>query len=119
MKLSNLCFVLSFVLALAFADNFDRYDSNGDGVLSRPEFGSFIAAAKGSVDPFLGSVEKVVGGDSGSALVLEGEGLMTSTINGLLVILVTELGDKTFFIAAILAMRHVSYNMRCLAAFSL
>lgn len=31
---------------------------------------------------------------------------VTATMNSLFMILVTEIGDKTFFIAAILAMRH-------------
>ena len=31
---------------------------------------------------------------------------ITATVNSLFMILVTEIGDKTFFIAAILAMRH-------------
>lgn len=31
---------------------------------------------------------------------------VTATVNSLFMILVTEIGDKTFFIAAILAMRH-------------
>lgn len=31
---------------------------------------------------------------------------VAATINSLVMILVTEIGDKTFFIAAILAMRH-------------
>lgn len=30
----------------------------------------------------------------------------TATVNSLMMILVTEIGDKTFFIAAVLAMRH-------------
>jgi putative Ca2+/H+ antiporter (TMEM165/GDT1 family) len=31
---------------------------------------------------------------------------LNSTMNSLVMILVTEMGDKTFFIAAVLAMRH-------------
>jgi Ca2+/H+ antiporter, TMEM165/GDT1 family len=31
---------------------------------------------------------------------------ISATVNSLIMILVTEIGDKTFFIAAVLAMRH-------------
>uniref|UniRef100_A0A6T6BTE0 GDT1 family protein n=1 Tax=Compsopogon caeruleus TaxID=31354 RepID=A0A6T6BTE0_9RHOD len=37
--------------------------------------------------------------------VLQGEGFFTATAQSLLMILVTELGDKTFFIAAVMAMK--------------
>jgi Ca2+/H+ antiporter, TMEM165/GDT1 family len=97
--------LLVLLLAVAFADNFDRYDSNGDGQLSRTEFGSFIAAARGSMTPFLQEVGDVKNKGLDS-FTFDGDDFTSSTVNGLLVILVTELGDKTFFIAAILAMRH-------------
>lgn len=47
-------------------------------------------------------------GSAGSLFDYSGDSgtLMNSTVHSLAMILVTELGDKTFFIAAVLAMRH-------------
>ena len=92
------------LIALVASDNFDRADSNGDGTLSRGEFGAWVAEVASNVNPFLAPVKLADG------TVVEGPAIdkdvASSTVKALLVIIVTELGDKTFFIAAILAMRH-------------
>lgn len=41
-----------------------------------------------------------------NALVVGTTNFVSATVNSLMMILVTEIGDKTFFIAAVLAMRH-------------
>jgi Ca2+/H+ antiporter, TMEM165/GDT1 family len=92
------------------ADPFDTADTNGDNKLSKHEFHSFMNSMKNQMLPFFGSTHAISdhgdkAGEAGS-VELSNSDLITSTINGLLIILVTELGDKTFFIAAILAMRH-------------
>ena len=46
------------------------------------------------------------GSTSGNALTLENVGFLHAFVASLSVILVSEIGDKTFFIAAIMAMRH-------------
>ena len=43
----------------------------------------------------------------GSQIISLTSNFVVSSVNSLIMILVTELGDKTFFIAAILAMRHM------------
>jgi len=92
------------LIALVASDNFDRADSNGDGTLSRGEFGAWVAEVASNMNPFLVPVKLADG------TVVEGPSIdkdvASSTVKALLVIIVTELGDKTFFIAAILAMRH-------------
>jgi putative Ca2+/H+ antiporter (TMEM165/GDT1 family) len=114
-SLSFFSLILLLCYLFVSADNFDRADSNGDGLLDRKEFGSFVTELAQHVGPFITPVTKIGRDGDGAA---EGEAggaahiaaasaeLTSSTIRGLLVILVTELGDKTFFIAAILAMRH-------------
>ena len=107
MNLVFVIFLISCVLISTNADNFDRADGNQDGLLDRKEFGSFIGELAQNVGPFLTPVLDAKGEDLTTAGALEASAdLTSSTIRGLLVIIVTELGDKTFFIAAILAMRH-------------
>jgi putative Ca2+/H+ antiporter (TMEM165/GDT1 family) len=103
---------LLVLLAIACADNFDRADTDQDGALSRREFGDWVSNLSNNIKPFLepqsdrGAIDGSAGGSGVVAGMLAGSDLVSSTLNGLLIILVTELGDKTFFIAAILAMRH-------------
>eukprot|EP01038_Epipyxis_sp_PR26KG_P008527 gene8527-11527_t len=56
------------------------------------ELSSVLIAASTSVSP--------------EAIITVTNTFVASTINSLMMILVTEIGDKTFFIAAVLAMRH-------------
>ena len=86
-------------------------DANGDAQLDAAEFEGAVAslfrigAASGKVRPPVTS-----GGGGGS----EGEGVVltartkftTAFVNSMGMIWATEIGDKTFFIAAILAMKH-------------
>lgn len=41
-----------------------------------------------------------------TSLMIGTTNFVSATVNSLMMILVTEIGDKTFFIAAVLAMRH-------------
>lgn len=50
-------------------------------------------------------VDSVVPGIQ-SSLIAGTTNFVSATVNSLMMILVTEIGDKTFFIAAVLAMRH-------------
>ncbi len=97
---------LTQLLSVSFADNFDKADTNGDGALDRAEFSAFIHEMANSIEPYFMPIKSSVEITDGSALLADGSDLASSTIKALLVIIVTELGDKTFFIAAILAMRH-------------
>ena len=94
------------------ADNFDQYDTNRDGALSRQEFSDFSHNLRSAIDPFLQvegspSADYVPRKDGASsfASLTSGNDFLPATLNALLVILITEIGDKTFFIAAVLAMR--------------
>ncbi len=61
-----------------------------------------MSALQGIVIPLLPDVASIT-----SAEVLSGSNsFVSATLNSLVMILVTEIGDKTFFIAAVLAMRH-------------
>jgi len=98
--------VLILLIALVAADNFDRADSNGDGTLSRGEFGAWVSDLTNQMGPFLTPIKKAAESADGGEGGAMDKDVVSSTIRALLVIIVTELGDKTFFIAAILAMRH-------------
>jgi putative Ca2+/H+ antiporter (TMEM165/GDT1 family) len=109
------CLVVSVSLAVG-QDSFSAADANKDGHLDRSEFSSYLKKVEGALEPLLelehdkkdGEHEKdheaPIGG--GDIPFYEGGDFMTATINSLLVILLTELGDKTFFIAAVLAMKN-------------
>ena len=102
------------------ADNFAVADKNHDGQLDRLEFAGYLKKVEHVLEPLLeqedleGGVgehdSKDAGGegiiDSLVSVQLGGSDFITATINSLLVILLTELGDKTFFIAAVLAMKN-------------
>ena len=102
-------------------DSFKAADVNKDGHLDRSEFSSYLKKVEGALEPLLElEHDKKEGGQEegehdkdhetpvGGADIpfYEGGDFMTATINSLLVILLTELGDKTFFIAAVLAMKN-------------
>jgi hypothetical protein len=51
-------------------------------------------------------VSEVAALSGSTVLVASNNGLISGILNSLMMILVTEIGDRTFFIAAILAMRN-------------
>ena len=83
--------------ALALADEFDRFDLNHDNTLSREEFERFELSMHTLVNTTFGAPSKA--GDLGHVL-----GFWPAFVNSLMMIWATEVGDKTFFIAAIMAM---------------
>ncbi|GKZ00362.1 hypothetical protein MPSEU_000989200 [Mayamaea pseudoterrestris] len=99
--------VLIFMLAIVSADLFDEVDSNHDGVLDRTEYqhgiDSFSAFVKEhSQGSFVSSSSSWL-----SKLELTSfKGFYTALTSSIAVILATEIGDKTFFIAAVLSMKH-------------
>ena len=120
MQLFVFCLFATVVVVLS-ADVFQQFDKNADGVIDRPEFKYYLNSLHKVMDPLVdgSSVSTdpdVVGAiaDQGGdkefvrkVLSMTNEGdFVSSFCNSLAVILVTEIGDKTFFIAAVLAMRN-------------
>lgn len=111
-------FASALLVCLAFAaadkDNFKTADANGDGSLDRSEFSNYLSKVESALDPLLEhehAGEKKGDETEGHDLLegipyYEGGDFSTAAMNSLLVILLTELGDKTFFIAAVLAMKN-------------
>jgi hypothetical protein len=112
-------FVLSAVVSCAFlgvtsADKFEAADFNHDGLLDRQEYASLVHELKQAVDPFLVSdteaaipqASSVADWFTSSIHGSMAEDFVSGVLNSLVVIWVTEIGDKTFFIAAVLAMRN-------------
>jgi hypothetical protein len=85
------------VLACVLADTFDSFDLNHDGTLSRPEFETFELSMHGVVNTTFSFSSK-------TAALEHVLGFWPAFVNSLMMIWATEIGDKTFFIAAILAM---------------
>lgn len=108
--------VFAVVLAAyVYADSFDNIDRNHDGTLDRQEFSVFTQHLRNVIDPLINvegsgvasasnAQKSASTGDSISSLT-SGDDFIHASFNALLVILITEIGDKTFFIAAVLAMR--------------
>lgn len=95
-----LLFLLAICVAVASSDApaFEDVDANRDGLINRSEFTNYFSRLRGaSRKP--GATATVAGAE-------EDWGFYNSMVNSCAMIVVTELGDKTFFIAAILAMRH-------------
>lgn len=91
-------------------DAFTRADLNNDGVLEKSEFISYSKSLAQAIRPFLITTE---GGDAieqeqeaHEKKRIDHSGFGAAFISGILTIWATEVGDKTFFIAAILSMRH-------------
>lgn len=100
-------------------DKFETADQNHDGLLDRQEYDALIHELKDTLDPFLLTVNEktlthntlpeVGNAAEWFASLFHGsmaEDFISGVINSLVVIWVTEIGDKTFFIAAVLAMRN-------------
>lgn len=113
---------LSFVITSC--DKFDTADNNHDGLLDRQEFSVLMKDLKDSIEPFLlipsadgslttsttttsttFSIQNLFNSFSFTQISFA-EDFISGIINSLVVIWVTEIGDKTFFIAAVLAMRN-------------
>jgi len=119
--LKNYLLVFGLILLLsrttnAEIDGFATVDTDKNGVIDRNEFSVLQQNVKQNLSPLLNLGPKeqlpfqgyLKGGQFSPQLYLDNIsfGFWTSFINSLGMIIVTELGDKTFFIAAILAMRH-------------
>ena len=132
-------FVLTLLVvrAVGTIEGFEAADSNQDGVLDKAEFAGFakhiqteldtmgthlearspasavrVSVGDGGVDKGSTSTTTstdfpTIGGDLESSV-----GFWAAFVNSLIMIIVTELGDKTFFIAAVLAMRQVRKQHR-------
>lgn len=101
-------------LTLTGADKFESADTNHDGLLDRHEYDSLIHELKETLDPFLltrhePTIPQVFSAADWFSSAFKGtmaEDFVSGIVNSLVVIWVTEIGDKTFFIAAVLAMRN-------------
>lgn len=72
---------------------FDKVDANRDGAIDRLEFAALEKSdSSGVLNTMAGSVRKV--------------GFLPAFLNGITMIIATELGDKTFWLAALMAMRY-------------
>jgi Ca2+/H+ antiporter, TMEM165/GDT1 family len=91
--------LVASVLAVVAADLFSQFDTNHDGKLSRVEFDGI------AVD-LLGKVKTTFVPDADADAINRVLGFWPAFVNSLMMIWATEIGDKTFFIAAIMAMRH-------------
>ena len=133
-------FVLTLLVvrAVGTIEGFEAADSNQDGVLDKAEFAGFAKHIQTELSTLMGThlearspasavrvsvgdggVDKgststttstdfpTIGGDIESSV-----GFWAAFVNSLIMIIVTELGDKTFFIAAVLAMRQVRKQPR-------
>ena len=91
------------LLMTVAADTFDELDENHDGFLDRTEyqhgidaFSTFLQGKKGSLNvSWLSKLE-----------LTSFKGFWKALTSSVAVILATEVGDKTFFIAAVLSMKH-------------
>ncbi|TYZ58459.1 hypothetical protein PybrP1_007977 [[Pythium] brassicae (nom. inval.)] len=99
---------------------FARADADHDGRLDAREFAAFTASIRQALEPFLGGATGGFGngGDQNELLRPAGEvprgprlraggvnKFWSGFVSGILTIWATEVGDKTFFIAAILSMK--------------
>lgn len=96
---------------------FARADADHNGQLDAREFAAFTDAIKQALDPLLGGAYNApapgydaLGGPLGTRGKLRGAAagvnkFWSGFVSGILTIWATEIGDKTFFIAAILSMK--------------
>ena len=112
-RLFHAMLALSAVSAVT-ATAFDDADTNHDGSVDRAEFAAVGEKVKAAlltvVDPpsatTLQKASTSTKFDLSKMGLLEMPGFMPACINSMMMIWATEIGDKTFFIAAILSMRH-------------
>lgn len=101
-------FVSVLLLAVVDAkDWFEMADANHDGVVDRTEYDEVL-------DKFMAEIESApsvqraaaTAGSTWNFFTYEGGGFWKAFTSSLTMILATEIGDKTFFIAAVLSMKH-------------
>jgi hypothetical protein len=99
-------------------DIFDVLDINHDGKLDRTEFSEYVVKSNKAFNTLL----KLTSVDGSPTTSIEayfnqvlgsGDSFAHGFIHSLVIILVTEIGDKTFFIAAVLAMRNARFVVYC------
>jgi hypothetical protein len=112
--LVSFLFSVALLAPLTCADKFETADSNHDGLLDRQEYDTLIHELKETIDPFLltkheATIPQTFSVADWFSSAFKGtmaEDFVSGIVNSLVVIWVTEIGDKTFFIAAVLAMRN-------------
>jgi hypothetical protein len=105
-------FLFLCVCGVTSSNMFDHLDLNQDGVLDRNEYDGLVRDLKAAIDPFTtpgaefdpAVKSKIL--DILPSIDATSEDFISGVVNSLVVIWVTEIGDKTFFIAAVLAMRN-------------
>jgi hypothetical protein len=108
MMFSILMLCLMALFELSAGDKFESLDRNFDGQLDRSEFAVLSHELHEVLEPFTDEFK----GKTGSLKVTDFIGgeisgdFVTGTVNSLIMIVACEIGDKTFFIAAVLAMRN-------------
>lgn len=107
-----LLFCVFLVLEESSGDKFDSLDRNYDGMLDRSEFEVLSHELHELLEPFILS-ENSKGKETTTFKLMDyvsygdvSKDFVPAGINSLIMIIACELGDKTFFIAAVLAMRN-------------
>ncbi|KAJ8602734.1 hypothetical protein CTAYLR_003799 [Chrysophaeum taylorii] len=114
---SSSSMLLVLVALVSGEEVFRRADANGDGVLDLDEFQR--ARLGGPGDGFIGMpVPRRFRGQA-SLPMIDDASFYKAFVNSLGMIWATEVGDKTFFIAAVLAMRNSRFVVFSGALFSL
>jgi Ca2+/H+ antiporter, TMEM165/GDT1 family len=116
-RYGHICSLLLFLLiipatAVINTDEwFQKFDLNGDGIIDRNEYNEVM----GKLSIFLGTsidnITSISGGSSDRFAMIPDEfisleGFWKAFTSSVAMILATEIGDKTFFIAAVLSMKH-------------
>jgi putative Ca2+/H+ antiporter (TMEM165/GDT1 family) len=104
--------ILAAAVTQALSLGFDDFDVNPkDGSISSTEYDLYIAprlaqsASASSASFFTGSLSRVFAAADPGAPIADDLAFVPGFFNSLFMIIATELGDKTFFIAAIMSMR--------------
>ncbi|EQC27109.1 hypothetical protein SDRG_15117 [Saprolegnia diclina VS20] len=115
-----LLLLLTLVSVVGQRDAFDAADEDHDGVLQRREFDKWSARVRDAIDPLLAPSSGVKPLAAASNRDRDDDANNTGLkrvknkvnkfwsgfMSGIITIWATEVGDKTFFIAAILSMKH-------------
>jgi hypothetical protein len=107
----RLLLLVCLVVSSAAGDSFLNADTDHDGKIDRKEFEEVrkkvITAVSGVIEETEDLPAQVYPKSASLSESLDKmPGFWSAFVNSLVMIWATELGDKTFFIAAILAMRH-------------
>lgn len=114
----HICSLLLIILiipatAVITADEwFQKFDINGDGIIDSDEYNEVIGKFGAFLDLSLHNITSLSGGGSISRFDLSKvtyfslDGFWKAFTSSFAMILATEIGDKTFFIAAVLSMKH-------------